>query len=299
MKFSDKWKTWFIVSGIVIALGLISLLMPGRGLNLGIDFTGGNLFTLKFTAAVTEAQVREVLAQHGLGASGIQMAQSLGGSAAAGQEVIVQTPPITQEQKAQVLSDLTAKLGPYEKLGDEAVDAAFSRELRTKAFLALLLASVGMVIYITFRFEFKFAIAAITALLHDSLIVVGIFSLLRIPVSISFVAAILTIVGYSINDTIVVFDRLRENLKLRRGKTLREIVDNSINETLTRSINTALTTLFAITAVLLLGGSTVREFSLALVLGIVVGTYSSIFIASPIWLLWRESEQRKPQAAGK
>lgn len=299
MKISDNWKIWFTASGIVIFLGLVSLLIPGRGLNLGIDFTGGNLLTLRFSEAVTESEIREVLAKHELGGSSIQLAQTRGGSLTAGQEVIIQTPPINPEQKRQVLDAMEAKLGSFEKLGDEAVDAAFSRELRTKAILALLIASLGMVAYITFRFEFKFAIAAILALIHDSFIVTGIFSLLRIPVSISFIAAILTIVGYSINDTIVVFDRLRENLKLRRGRSLRELVDTSVIETLTRSINTSLTTLFAIAAVFLLGGSTVREFSLALVLGIIVGTYSSIFIASPIWLLWKESEQRKLQTAGK
>ncbi|MGI5839983.1 MAG: protein translocase subunit SecF [bacterium] len=299
MKIAEKWKIWFIVSGIIMALGLISLLIPGRGMNLGIDFTGGNLLTLRFPGAVTEMAIREVLSQHDLGGSAIQMAQARGGNLSAAQEVIIQTPPVTAERKAQVLAALEAKIGSFEKLGDEAVDAAFSRELRTKAFLALLFACLGMIAYITFRFEFKFAIAAILALMHDAFIVIGVFSLLRIPISATFVAAILTIVGYSINDTIVIFDRLRENLKLRRGVSLRELVDTSINESLTRSINTSLTTLSTVAAVLLLGGSTLRDFSLALVLGIIVGTYSSIFIASPVWMLWKESEQRKLQTAGK
>ncbi len=299
MKIVDRWKTWFGISGVLLLIGLVSLLIPGRGLNLSIDFTGGNLFTLEFARAVTELEIREVLQESGLGQSRIQMAEGSGGSQSARQEVIIQTPPLNETQKAGVLAALTAKVAPYEKLGDEAVDAAFSRELRSKSFLALLVAAVGMVIYITFRFEFRFAIAAIAALIHDSLIVIGVFSLLQFPISSSFIAAILTIVGYSINDTIVVFDRIRENLRQRKWNSLREMVDSSIMETLTRSLNTSLTTLFTIAAVLVLGGATVREFSLAMVLGIIVGTYSSIFIASPIWVLWKESDQRKLAVSGK
>jgi preprotein translocase subunit SecF len=147
-----------------------------------------------------------------------------------------------------------------------------------------------MVIYITIRFEFKFAIAAIIAIVHDALAVIGLFALIRFPISISFIAALLTIIGYSINDTIVVFDRIREKLRERHKESLATLVNQGIAETLTRSINTSLTTLFTITAVLLFGGTTVREFSLAMFAGIIVGTYSSIFIASTVWLLWKQKE---------
>jgi len=172
-----------------------------------------------------------------------------------------------------------------------SVDATFSGELVRQAMIALTLASLGMLIYIGFRFEFKFAVAAVLALLHDVLLVLAFFALFRIEINSEFVAAILTIVGYSINDTIVVFDRIRENLRhAKRQADFEGIVNRSIMETLVRSINTSITTLLAIGAVLFLGGVTLRPMALALVVGILAGTYSSIFVASSVWVDWKEHE---------
>lgn len=172
-----------------------------------------------------------------------------------------------------------------------SVDATFSRELVRQAIMALLLASLGMLIYISIRFEYRFAVAAVLALLHDVVIVLAFFTLFKIEVNSEFVAAILTIVGYSINDTIVVFDRIRENLRgSRRQADFEVLVNRSIMETLVRSINTSATTLLAIGAVLFLGGVTLRPMAIALVVGILAGTYSSIFVASSVWVDWKEHD---------
>jgi len=182
----------------------------------------------------------------------------------------------------------------------EEVSGVIGKELTQKAILALVVANAAQVIYITLRFEFKFAVAAVVALIHDVLITVGMFSILGIEVNSPFVAAILTIIGYSINYTIVVYDCIRENLKARKKEDLKTLVNRSIAEARMRSIKTSLTTLRAVVAILVFGGQTIREFSLALAIGITTGTYSSIFIASPLWVLWKNKEEAaraRPKAA--
>ena len=175
----------------------------------------------------------------------------------------------------------------------ENVGAVIGKELTREAFLALAIAALGMVLYITLRFEFKFALAAIIALLHDAFIMVAIFSIFMIEINSTFIAAILTIIGYSINDTIVIFDRIRENLKTRRKKSVPEVVNDSINESLVRCINTSLTTFVVLVCLFIafnffIGGMDLKAFALALMVGVIAGTYSSIFIASPLWLLFRK-----------
>ena len=307
IEFTRRWNTWFSISAVMVAIGIIALVFTAininagtnlPGLNLGIDYTGGSLLTLDFAEEVTEGDIRSVLNSINLGGSTIQLAAARAGTTER-TTVIIRTPPIDEQQKDALTGALLAEVGPFETISDDSVHAAISRELRDKALMSLLIASIGMVIYITYRFEFKFAIAAIVAILHDSLAVIGFFALIRFPISGVFVAALLTIIGYSINDTIVVFDRIREKLKDRGRDSLADTVDQGITETLPRSINTSLTTLFAITSVLIFGGPTLREFSLAMVCGIIVGTYSSMFVASPLWYLWKERELRQLKAAGK
>jgi preprotein translocase subunit SecF len=307
IEFTKRWKTWFSISAVMVAIGIVALIFTAininagtnlPGLNLGIDYTGGSLLTLDFAEEVAEGDIRTVLNSINLGGSTIQLAAARAGTTER-TTVIIRTPPIDEQQKNVLTDALLAEVGPFETISDDSVHAAISRELRDKALMSLLIASVGMVIYITYRFEFKFAIAAIVAILHDSLAVIGFFAMIRFPISGVFVAALLTIIGYSINDTIVVFDRIREKLKDRGRQSLAETVDQGITETLPRSINTSLTTLFAISSVLIFGGQTLREFSLAMVCGIIVGTYSSMFIASPLWYLWKEKELRQLNAAGR
>ncbi|MDK2856465.1 MAG: preprotein translocase subunit SecF [Bacillota bacterium] len=284
----SRSKLWLALSGTVIVIGLVALLVRG-GLNLGIDFRGGTLLQLRFAKAVSTEEVRNVLKNYGLEKSGIQNSGS--------NTVLIRTRDLADQERQNVLAGLKEKLGDYEVLRAERVGGIVSKELTNNAFLALTIASILMLIYITLRFEFKFAVAGILALIHDVLITVGLFALFNIEVDSTFVAAILTIVGYSINDTIVVFDRIREHLKTHRKESLRELVNNSINETLVRSINTSLTTLCAVLALLFFGGETTKVFALALFIGLTSGTYSSLFIASPLWYLWRRAELDRAASA--
>ncbi len=278
MNFIGKRKLWYALSLTVIMAGLISLLV--QGFNFGIDFTGGSLIHLKFLEKQVETQqLRSALADFKLEGSYIQESSDGG--------FIIKTVELDQAKQDEVLKGVESKLGKYELLRSEKVGPVVGRELRINGLLALGIASVLMVIYITVRFEFKFAIAAILALLHDVAVTVGIFSIFQVEVDSAFIAAILTIIGYSINDTIVIFDRIRENLKNRRKETLEEIINNSITQTLSRSINTVLTVIFVLVALLILGGETTKVFSLAMLVGIISGAYSSIFVASPLWFEFR------------
>lgn len=288
--FMGRWKIWFTLSGLLFLIGLISFLV--QGLNLGIDFTGGTLLELRFEKAAAVDQVRSVLHEFGLEKSVIQQ------SGPEGKEIMIRTVALSNEERVKLTNTLGEKLGKVEVLRAEDVQPVIGKELTRLAVIASAIAVVGMIIYITVRFEFKFAMAGILALVHDVGITIGMVSLLRAEVGAPFVAAILTILGYSINDTIVIFDRTRELLKSRRkGESLAELSNRSVNQTLTRSIYTVLTTLFTVIAILIFGGKTIQDFALTLFIGITLGAYSSIFIASPIWLLWKEREERARRAA--
>lgn len=290
--FMRLWRIWFAFSTLMIVVSVTSILL--KGFNLGIDFTGGVSFDLAFQRPVSTSEVREVLSGFGLGGSSIVLDEKNPSRA------FIRTVPIDEERRKAVLDALSQRVSPVTSEEVHLVSPAIARDLVRLALLALGIAIVGMLIYISFRFDFKFAVAGIIALLHDPLITLGMFSLFGLEVSSPFIAAVLTIAGYSINDTIVIFDRIRENLKggLKKGVKLDELADSSIYETLPRSINTVLTTLLPVIALVVLGGKTTREFSLALLIGISFGAYSSIFLASPIWVLWKSSEA-KPKAKTK
>lgn len=268
-------KIFYVLSVLVILPGIISLAL--QGMNWGIDFSSGSILEVRFDKPVQVDQVREAVASQGLEENRIQQSGD--------RDFIIRTTKLSQEDSKKLIDAFTAKIGKVDLLRNEYVDPVISTELFWKAFWAMLIASVLMVIYITIRFEFKQGIAAIVALLHDSLIVIGVFSIFRIEVDSAFIAAILTIIGYSINDTIVIFDRIRENMRMRKkGQSLEDLVNLSIWQTLARSINTVLTVMFVLLALYFLGGSTVKTFVLAMLIGVTSGAYSSIFNASPIWV---------------
>ncbi len=272
--FIGKRKLWYLLSLLIIVPGLVSFFI--QGFNLGIDFTGGNLMQLKFEKEVSIEQARDVLGQFGLGKSPVQAAE--------GNQFIIRTRILTEQENQDLLGAFRKDLGKLEVLRNEKVGAVIGAELTRNAVLALVIASIFMIIYITIRFEFWFAIAAIIALLHDVFVTMGIFSIFQFPVDSAFVAAILTIIGYSINDTIVIFDRIRENLKIKKKEVLENVVNLSIRQTMARSINTSLVVIMVLVSLLLLGGETTKGFALALLIGSISGTYSSIFTASPIWI---------------
>ena len=276
-----KRKIWYMLSLLFIIPGIISIFV--QGFNLGIDFTGGTIVELKFAKPVTVLQVRDTLKDYGLENSTIQLAGKE--HIEASEDVFVRTTILPDETRRAVLDGMKEKLGEYQVLRTEKVGAVIGSELTLKAVLAMLISWVIIIMYISYRFELKFALSAIAALLHDIIIVRGVFSLLQKEIDGSFVAAIMTIIGYSINDTIVIFDRIRENLKLhfRKGGDLIELINHSIMQTMTRSIYTVLTVLFTVVSLFVFGGETTKNFALALLIGISCGAYSSIFNASPLW----------------
>lgn len=292
MKFDiiGKKYWWFAISLLLIIPGLISMAI--QGFNLGIDFTGGTLLDLKFSRPVSVAEIRDALKDYHLENSTIQLALADNQEKAA--NAMIRTHALEESERRTVLSGLEQKLGKFDVLRAEKVGAVIGSELTRQAIIALLVSWLLMIGYISYRFEFKFAIAAIIALVHDIFVVMGVFSIFRLEIDATFVAALLTIVGYSINDTIVIFDRIRENLKSHRKTELfSELVNRSIWQTMTRSIYTVLTVLFATAALYIFGGETTKHFSLALLIGFTSGAYSSIFNASPIWVLLMENAEKK------
>ncbi|HEY4533340.1 MAG TPA: protein translocase subunit SecF [Fusobacterium sp.] len=268
--------------GLALIMVILSLgVFFAKGLNYGIDFSGGNLLQIKYEKEITLHDINKSLdqirniPQISTNSRKVQTSED--------NTVIIRTQEISEDEKKVILNQLKT-IGDYQIDKEDKVGASVGKELKTSAIYALGIGAVLIIIYITFRFEFIFAIGAIIALLHDLILAIGCISLLYYEINTPFIAAILTILGYSINDTIVVFDRIRENLK-RRGKTnmsVEECLTKSVNQVMIRSINTSVTTLFAIVAILLLGGDSLRTFIVTLLVGILAGTYSSVFIATPV-----------------
>ena len=277
-----NWKIFFAITIIGLMIGYGSMIF--RGFNLGIDFTGGSIMDLKFEKAVQVAQVREVLGKHNLGGAIIQL-ESNDSAATSSQGVLIRTPVIADNDRTAVMQDMEKSLGKFEIRRVENVGATIGGELIQQAAIAIFLSWVLMVLYITIRFQLNFALAAIIALIIDVSVTLSWFSLLQLEIDSTFVAALLTVVGYSVNGTIVIFDRIRENLKVhRRTETVTDMIDNSIKSTLTRTIYTTITTLFAIVAIFLFGGETIHNFSFAMLVGCCSGAYTSILLAGTIWL---------------
>lgn len=279
-----NYKIFFSITIIFLLVGIGSMI--ARGFNLGIDFTGGTLMDLSFKQNVTVSQVRDVLKEHDLGNSIIQLEGTDGAQSAQG--VLIRTAVINDDTRREVMAGLNAKLGEFQIQRIEQVGATIGGELIQQAVLAIVLSWVLMIGYITMRFEFKFAIAAIIALIIDVMVTLSYFSLFQMEIDSSFVAALLTVVGYSINGTIVIFDRIRENLKIhRRSESLSSMIDHSIWQTMARTCYTVGTSLFAVIAIFVWGGDTIRNFSFAMLVGFGSGAYTSIFLAGPMWLFLR------------
>jgi len=276
--FIKNRKIAFLISVVIILVGLISIIF--QGFNLGIDFAGGTLLQIRFDKPVTTAEVRNVLGEFNLSQSTIQKLSE--------NEFVIRTEKIDSEQRMEILTAFKEKLIDLEVLRVETVGPVIGENLKKLAFYALLFAFIGIILYITVRFEFKFSIISILALCHDCLIVLGIFSLLHKEITISIIAAVMTIIGYSINNTIVILDRLRENIKFKTREPFENLINMSINQSLSRTINTALTTIIPVLTLYFFGGNILSDFALALFIGMVAGTYSSIFIASPLLLEWNK-----------
>lgn len=282
---------WFAISLIIIIPGIISLFM--QGLNLGIDYRGGTMLDMTFNKAVTQSAISDTMKSVDLEGP----VQLSGDNTTA----LIRTEALEEEKRDELLAALETQVGAYDKesLKEDKVGPAMGQELTRNAIYALIIAMGMMIAYITFRFQFVFAISAILALLHDVFVVIGIFSLFQWEIDATFVAAVLTIVGYSINDTVIIFDRIRENEpKMKRGDSYEDMVDKSIWQTMRRSINTVVTVLISLFAVFILGGESTRMFSLAMLIGVFCGAYSSIFIASQI-LVEIKTHLKKQLKGGK
>ena len=288
-------RIWFLLSLVLIIPGFIC--MGVRGFNFGIDFTGGTIIDLRFEQPVTLSDVRSSLAKYDLDGSTIQLS---GDEAAveSSENVMIRTIDLEEQQRKEVMASLTQDVGPYTVLREEKVGATIGGELITNAVLALAISWGLIILYVAYRFEWRFGVSAVLALIHDIIIVLAVFSFTQRQIDSSFIAALLTIVGYSINDTIVIFDRIRENLKLhfRRGGDVNELVNRSIYQTLTRSLYTVFTVLFTTFALYWFGGETTKDFAFALLVGFASGCYSSIFIASQLWIELRNRTERRPAA---
>jgi preprotein translocase subunit SecF len=285
--FVSKRRLAFIASLVAVLIGVGSLVMKG-GPRYGIDFAGGTLVQVKFTQAPDVGQIRGVLAGKGMGSAVIQ---------SLGEEKVAIRVKSVEGQMDTISDDIFATLA--EQFGTdnvslelvEMVGPQVGMDMRRKGMLSMLYAMVGILIYITARFQFRFAIGAIAALIHDILITIGVFSLFDKEFTLPVIAALLAIIGYSLNDTIVVYDRIRENIRRTPKDKLTAVINASINQTLSRTILTSGTTLLVVFCLFFLGGEVIHDFSFALIVGILVGTYSSIYVASPILLVGGQGDK--------
>jgi preprotein translocase subunit SecF len=290
--FMRRRRIAFVVSGFLILAGLVSLGLR-RGPNFGVDFRGGVFIQAKFNEPVTTDEIRSALETEGIAQVSVQHGET-------DDEVVISTPEV-QMAGGDDVSDAIKKVltkGTWKVdergVNTDKVSASVGRDLMSSAIKSIILALALILGYIWFRFEFRFGVAAVVTLLHDVIVTLGIFSILNEEINLPTIAAFLTIVGYSLNDTIVVFDRIRENIKVLRGKEFDEIINTSINQTISRTIITSMTTLFAVISIFALSKvGTLHTLSLALLIGVIVGTYSSIFVASPILHGWHLRLQRE------
>lgn len=282
-KIIEKTKIWFVLSLIVIIVGLGFTV--SKGLNFGIDFLGGTKMVVELGEGFNKPEADEIVKA---------LVPDAVTNEAADTQYEIKSRDLDSSKVTEVFKALQDKYSLEDEalLSQDEIGASVGKELTRNSIIALLVACLAMLVYIVIRFKMDYGIAAIVALVHDILITISVFAIFNIPVNTPFIAAILTIVGYSINDTIVIFDRIRENSKNMRRASATEIANKSITQTMSRSINTTLTTLITITAVNIFV-PTVREFSFPLIIGIAAGAYSSIFIASPVWVLLRHREEKK------
>lgn len=283
-------KIYYTISLGIIVFGIIMMLV--NGLNYGIDFSGGTSVQIKIGKMITVDEARKIVDKYDEEASILHIGADK-------DEIMIRSKKdFTNDEINQIIDEFAKKYDIKEKeFLSEKFGPFMGKEIKKKALLSSSIAVVSMLIYISWRFEFKFAVAAIIALLHDVLITLSIYAIFRIPINSAFIAAILTILGYSINDTIVIFDRIREELKLNSRKPIEEIINGSIRKSLTRTINTSLTTFIAVLILYIVGVEDVKVLALPLLFGVISGTYSSLFIASPIWYGLKNGEKLKIKKA--
>lgn len=290
-KIVERSKIFFSISGIIILLGIIMFCVHG-GFAEDVDFAGGMSMYIDMGKEVDLKEVTAAVKEAAPDIANPIVQRS------DGFQVVIQTTPVETDVKDKIQSTLLEKFElPAEAvLQVDNVSATVGNELKTQALTATLIAAILMLLYITIRFEFKTGVSAIVALLHDVLIMLSFYAIFQVPINTTFIAAILTIIGYSINNTIVVFDRVRENVKRSRRAPFNETIDNSIKQTLVRSVNTTITTLLPVVMLFIFGVQSIRQFTIPLIVGLIAGTYSSILLAGPIWAglkKWQDKRKHK------
>lgn len=289
---------WFTLSSVLVILSLISIFV--NGFNFGIDYTGGTILDMQFKQPVTVAQVREVVdnANMDLGSSVIQLSGVTDQDSS--QDVMIRMRNLSSDESSAVAAQLNDKLGGADVKRIESVGAVIGSEVTKNAIINLAVAFIALAAYISFRFEYKIAISALVSIFHDLIMVLGFFSFFHLEIDASFLAAILTVVGYSMNEAVVIFDRVRENTRThRRTDTYEKLAHDSISQSIHRSIYTLTTVLFACGALHFFGGESTKNFSLVMLIGFISGAYSSICVDTSLWVVWKNhsKNRRRPKSA--
>lgn len=286
-------KIAYAFSIILTIAGIISIL--ALGLNYAVDFRSGSNVDITVSKAITTEQIKPIVSDLGIDTTDVHITTGA-------DRVNVRFSNVLDENQESKFKQEFTKLDSTASYEVNTVDPEMAKELERNAIYAVLIASIGIMIYVAIRFEWRFGLAAVIALFHDAFVVISVFSIFRLEVNLTFITAVLTIVGFSINDTIVIFDRIRENMRFAKKTTkadLREVVNRSLAQTMTRSLNTTFTVFVASLCLFIFGGESIRMFSLAMVIGTLFGAYSSIYIAAPLWLVLKGKQTEKPKAAVK
>ena len=284
--FMGKRRYAFAISGVLAFVGLLALVQIWRGAaNLGIDFAGGTAVQLKFERQIPIEQARQALIRNGLPNVDLQ-------EFAEGNKLLIRVKALTtiEEKVAEKVLEVFKKDfadNPYVVDSSTEIGPTIGQKLQKDALIAITISMLGIIVYVAARFEFRFGIAAAIATFHDVLAVLGIFYVLDKEITLLIVTALLTLAGYSLTDTVVVFDRIRENLKVRHREPLETTINNAVNQVLSRTVVVSLTVILVLIPLTLFGGEVLHDFSLALLIGVIVGTYSSVFVASPLLILWK------------
>lgn len=285
MDIISNRKIFFTISLVLIIFGIIMTAI--NGLNYGIDFTGGTLLQINIGKKIPVDEVKDIMDKYDEDAHIIHSGKGKS-------EIIIKSKEdFDNNKRTEIFNEFKKKYNLEDKdfIQSQKFGPSMGKEIKNKAILSSAIAVGCMLLYISWRFEFKFAISAIIALVHDVLITFSVYAIFKIPVNSSFIAAILTILGYSINDTIVIFDRIRENQKIMRKESIKNIINASVKQSFRRSMNTSLTTLTAVVVLYILGVEDIKALALPLIIGVISGTYSSLFIASPLWYIFKEKEK--------
>lgn len=289
-----RW--WFILSSILVIASLASIFV--KGFNWGIDYTGGTIVEVRFEQPVQVSQVREDLKQFGLENAIIQLSGE--SSATEGDDVIIRTRNLDANESAAIVNSLNKNVGPNEVKRVESVGAVIGSEVTEHALINLAISFLVLAAYISYRFEYRIAFSSLAAIFHDLIMVLGVFSFFQLEIDASFLAAILTVIGYSMNESVVIFDRIRENTHThKRSDTFADLANASIAQSIHRSCYTLSTVLFACCSLYFFGGDTTKNFALCMIVGFVSGAYSSICVATSIWAIWKSRNKKDIRNAAK